>query len=158
MEPIELPPEAHLPGWLAIGLSIMMWALIMAIICYLNSGAIGNSERVFHFTSLPIGSSFSVFTKLNGSPIQLTSIDSQSERNSSQSSSNINQPPFTRRIVAAIFGFIGGFYLYDRGLRYFYDRRKFFGSALISLGIFLVLSSLCLWLFNGFRWSWGWWI
>lgn len=82
----------------------------------------------------------------------------QTSSDDSESSSKIDHPPFRRRIPAAIFGFISGFYIYTRGLRCGYKGRRTLGYAIAGLGALINLSSIGLWLSSGFSWSWGWWI
>ena len=75
----------------------------------------------------------SPFDQFRSRAPQISSIDSKSEGNGSQNSGEVNHPPFGRRIVAVLLCFICGFYFYDRGLKYFYDRRLTCGLALIGI-------------------------
>ncbi len=92
----------------------------------------------------------------SGTP-QQSSIDSQSKSDDSQSTSDINSPPFSRRIPMSVLLFFGGFYLQGRGWDYFYSGNLGYGRLIVSLGVIISLAGVTLWLCNGFRWSWGWW-
>ena len=83
--------------------------------------------------------------------------DGNAQSDKRQDGSNVNKPPFGRRIVIVVICFFGGFNMLGRGLDYGYRRRKVLAILFESIGILMVFGSVSLWLSNGFRWSWGWW-
>src|SRR5208283_3740614 len=116
---------------------------------------VGDSERLFHFSCLPSRSGLGIFPKSDSSSIQFACIERQRCGDASQKKSEINQPPFRRRIIAVLFGFI---YVYYERLRNFYGLREVIGRLLISICIVLILSTVGLWMCRGFPSIRGWWI
>lgn len=121
-----------------------------------SSGCLSNG--IFHFFGLSLSGFVSPVNHCFGGSPQTSCIKSQEESDNGQRAGDIDHPPFRRRIFSTLVGLVSGFYLYDRGLGYFYDHRKPLSYIFITVGIFLVMSSIGLWLCSGFRWSWGWWI
>lgn len=90
--------------------------------------------------------------------VQSGGIDHQTQSGQGKRGGQIDKPPFGRRVVMVLLCFVGGLYLYDRGLEKFYDGWLFSGRASIGLGLGLIVGSVGLWLASRFRWSWGWWV
>ena len=123
-----------------------------AVVHYLNLANHGIGPQ------LMLGGTLSTFYQFLGSTPQPTGKNGQYKGNGSEKTRDINKPPFSRRIVASLLMFFGGFWLYGLGWHYFYDQRRVLGTTLIYSGIFILLSGVGLWLITGFRWNWGWWI
>ena len=126
---------------------------------YTETPAVSRSKTSFNANTFNsnVGSQFIFGGFLSRRP-QVTSKNGQHEGNNSENSRDINKPPFRRRIIASLFMFFGGFWIYAKGWYYFYEQRKGLGTALIYGGIFMLLSGVGLWLMTGFRWSWGWYL
>ena len=107
---------------------------------------------------LPSGGIFRTAHQLSRRSPQFCGVESERQSNNSQSAGDIDNPPFWRRMIASLFGFIAGWVIYDGGLRCFYDGRRTLGRCLSVFGVLLILASCTLWLCNGVRSTWGWWL
>src|SRR5260221_1743747 len=125
------------------------------------SGASRLPDVAFHcFRLLPSG--FNGLTQLNGlvpENNQLQNADGHNEASKDDISSSQNhQFPVVRRLICAILGLLGGFFLCLRGWNSFYKDRKFFASALIVSSLLLGICGLMLLWLTSLRWCWGWYL
>jgi len=95
------------------------------------SGLSGYSQRCLRVQGLLSSGILGVFGQTFSGTPKTSRIDYQSARGQYESPGYIDEPPFCRRIIAAMFSSFGGTWLHGQGWYNFYKQRRAFGTALI---------------------------
>lgn len=115
-----------------------------------------NTDSNLGLRELPVRFRFGLPYQRFGSAPEASGVPREDPSNSGQCAGDVDHPPFGRRVIALLVGVIGGCWLSALGGRC--GQRGLMSATLSAAGILLLFGGVAIWLLNGFRRSWGWWL